>query len=141
MRILVDADACPVKDIIIEIAKKFNVEVYMYFDLSHEYENKEVNVVFCDKGRDSVDLKIISQCQKDDVVITQDYGLASLALLKKAKVVHINGFTINEENIETLLTSRYNSLKQRKSGIFKGPKKRNENDDEKFYVALLELMR
>lgn len=140
MRILVDADACPVKDIIIEISKTYNIECQMYFDTSHEYVNDEVKVFFCDKGKDSVDLCIIGICQKGDIVITQDYGLSCLALTKGCKVLHINGFEINTNNIDSLLFNRYVGGKMRKHVHIKGPKKRTDDNDLTFYKGLIKII-
>lgn len=133
MRVLVDADACPVKDIIVEVSKKYKVEVYMYFDVSHVYCDNYSRVVYCSKGFDSVDYRLLGDCKNDDIVITQDYGLAAMCLLRVKWVINQNGLIYSEKNINTLLETRYISQKQRKvTGHIKGPKKRINEQDEKF---------
>lgn len=136
MRILVDADACPVKEIILSLAKKYKIAVRMYFDVSHIYEDGYSEVIYCPKGFDQVDYKLLSEL-KDDIVITQDYGLASMCLLKARYVLNQNGLIYTENNIQTLLDTRYISQKQRKSSKhIKGPKKRTIEQDDKFKNVL-----
>lgn len=140
MRILVDADACPVKDIVIDIAIRHVLECHMFFDTSHEYESNYAKVIMCDKGKDSVDLEIIAICQKGDIVVTQDYGLACLALTKGAHVIHNNGFIIDENNINDLLFNRYIGGKMRKHNHVKGPRKRSLEDDLAFFNGLTKII-
>ena len=140
MRVLIDGDASPVKDITICLCEEFGVKCIIYMDYSHEYESNYAEVIFCDKGRDSVDLKISNNCLKDDIVITQDYGLATVILAKCGKVLHNNGFIIDEKNIDTLLESRYLGKKLRDKVRIKGPKKRTDQDDKNFSKMLRILL-
>lgn len=140
MRVLIDGDASPVKEITINICKEFNVCCIIYLDYAHEYESDYAKVIFCDKHKDSVDLKISNDCLKNDIVITQDYGLATLILSKGAKVVHNNGFIIDNNNIDTLLESRYIGNKLRGKTRIKGPRKRTSEDDLKFSCTLRFLL-
>ncbi|MCR5462493.1 MAG: DUF188 domain-containing protein [bacterium] len=140
MRVLIDGDASPVKDITICLCKEFGVKCIIYMDYSHEYESNYAEVIFCDKGRDSVDLKISNNCLKDDIVITQDYGLATVILAKGGKVLHNNGFIIDEKNIDSLLESRFLGKKLRDKVKIKGPKKRTDQDDKNFSKMLRILL-
>ena len=102
MKIIVDADACPVKEIIISCAKKHALEVVMVCDVAHMlfYNEDFITVITVDQGADSADLAIANRTQADDICITQDYGLASLILAKKATVLHPNGFVYSQETID-----------------------------------------
>ena len=140
MRVLVDGDACPVKDLTICLSKEFGVKCIIYMDYSHEYESDYAEVIFCDKGRDSVDLVIGNNCEKNDIVITQDYGLAMLILSKGGIVIHNNGYIINSSNIDTLLESRYLSSKLRSHVRIKGPRKRTKTDDLNFSKTLRNVL-
>ena len=63
------------------------------------------------------------QLAKEDLIVTQDYGLASLALAKGCIVLHHKGYKYTNDNIEQLLQTRYLSAMVRKSGKrTKGPK-------------------
>ena len=140
MRVLIDGDASPVKEIAVDICNSFGVECIIYMDYAHEYESHYAKVIFCDKHKDSVDLRISNDCLKDDIVVTQDYGLATLILTKGAKVLHNNGFIIDEKNIDSLLESRYLGNKLRNKQKIKGPRKRVLEDDIKFSNTLKALL-
>jgi len=140
MRVLVDGDASPVKDEVICLCKEFGVECIIYMDYSHEYESSYAKVIFCDKGKDSVDLKISNECEKNDIIVTQDYGLATLILAKGGLVIHNNGFLIDNKNIDILLDSRYLSNKFRGKVKLKNPRKRTELDNINFSNTLRNLL-
>ena len=140
MRVLIDGDASPVKELAINICKEFNIKCIIYLDYAHEYESDYADVIFCDKHKDSVDLRISNDCMKDDIVITQDYGLATLILSKGGVVVHNNGYIINNNNIDSLLESRYLGNKLRGKTRIKGPRKRTIDDDIKFSNTLRFLL-
>ncbi len=140
MRILVDADACPVKKIIVEIAKKNDIKVVMFFDNAHVYEDGYSKVYIIDKGADSVDYFLINRALPNDIVVTGDYGLASMALAKKTFPISPRGLIYTEDNILGLLSQRAFSQKIRKHKNLKGPKKRVSNDDEKFRKSLNKII-
>ncbi|MFD1065087.1 YaiI/YqxD family protein [Oceanobacillus locisalsi] len=136
MKVYVDADACPVKNTIIQEAGKKNISVILVTSISHfslqEYPYW-VETIYVDTGADAADYRIMKLVEKGDIVITQDYGLASLALAKGCHVLHHKGFAYTNNNIDQLLQSRYLSAKERRSGKHtKGPKALTEEDREKF---------
>lgn len=141
MTIYVDGDACPVKDIIIEVSSFFKVPVHLFIDTSHTYSNPNIKVTIVDSGPDSVDFAIIGLIKENDLLITQDYGLASLAISKGAIVLHPCGKIINVYNIDTLLVNRYlNKIERKISNHIKGPKKRTKADDEAFRTTLIKIL-
>lgn len=141
MRVLVDADACPVKEIIIKLAKRFSLEVIMFIDTSHILNDGYSTIITVDKASDSVDIALINQTQKGDVVVTQDYGLASLILGKGANCIHQNGFIYSDENIDKLLFERHIGKKIRQNGgRTKGPRKRTNDDNLKFEANFKNLL-
>ena len=144
MKILVDADACPVVDRIISIAKTEQIPVILVKNFSH-YSNKDqpehVETIYVDKGSDAADYRIVKLAKKNDIVVTQDYGLASLCLGKGVVVINQKGFLYTQNNIDRLLHSRYIHAKARKSGIrTKGPKAFTKQDEEAFQKRLLETI-
>lgn len=142
MRILVDGDACPNKSEIAHIAKKYNAHMIVYGDYAHVFQSNDYEVKQTDVGTDHVDMLIVSDAKNDDLVITQDYGLASLLLSKKVKVLHISGMIIDESQIEKLLMSRYISAKQRKANHrVKGPSKRTKEDVNYFLQQLENILK
>lgn len=144
MKIFIDGDGSPVKDTTIEVALAALVEVVIVTSIDHyslkEYP-KNVSFVYVDKGADAADYKIVQLIQKDDILVTQDYGLASLVLPKGARVLHQLGYEYTGENMDGLLEQRYFSAKVRKSGgRTKGPKAFTQADRDKFKEKLLELL-
>lgn len=140
MRILIDGDGCPVVDLTIKISRKFNIEVIIMCDTSHIFNKDGAKTMVFSKGADSVDFALINLLKKDDIVITQDYGLAAMAINKASYVINQNGLIYSNENIDRLLYSRHISKKIRKSGgRTKGPKKRTKEDDLNFERTLTEI--
>lgn len=133
VQILVDADACPVKGIIVKIAKQHKLPVTMLIDTSHELEDGYSTVRIVDKARDSVDIALINLVKAGDIVVTQDYGVAAMALGKKAKVVNQNGMIYSDDNIDKLLFERHLGQKVRRAGgRTANPGKRTHEDNENF---------
>ncbi|WP_304509227.1 YaiI/YqxD family protein [Anaerotignum sp.] len=139
MKVLVDADACPVKEIIVKISKKYNIQVYMVTDDSHIlfYPEENVHVVTVDQGADSADLAIANRTEMGDICITADYGLATLILGKKATVIHPNGFFYTAENIERMFFERHLSreMRRQKKGRSGHIRKRTKDDDSAFLLV------
>ena len=141
MRILIDADGCPVVNETIKVAHKFNLESIIFCDTSHNFEEKNAKVEVVSKGVDAVDFAILNNIQKGDIVITQDYGLASLVLSRNSYAINQSGMVYTNENIDELLYSRYISKKMRNSGVrLKGPKKRDKSQNIIFRENLENLI-
>jgi len=143
MRILVDADACPVKKIIEKIAAEFGIEVVMYVDSSHILKSDYSKVITVGQGKDSVDIALINDVKSADIVVTQDYGVASLALSKSAYAIGNSGLVYDENNIDRLMFERFLGQKLRnagKQGRGSKIKKRSENDDLQFENSLRKLI-
>lgn len=133
MKILVDADACPVKDIIIKIAKEKNLKVVMFIDESHVLKSDYAEVIQVAKGPDVADFRLVNQVEPGDIVVSSDYGLASMALAKNGKVITFNGKILNELNIDALMMQRHMVKKNvRKGKKVRGPKKRTSENDLSF---------
>lgn len=140
MRILIDGDGCPVIDIAISIAREFNIKVIIMCDTSHIFNKDGAETMIFSKGVDSVDFALINNLKKEDIVITQDYGLAAIAINKASYVINQNGMIYSNDNIDKLLYSRHVSKKVRKGGgRVKGPKKRNKEDDINFEYTLAKI--
>ncbi|MBC7765610.1 MAG: YaiI/YqxD family protein [Hyphomonadaceae bacterium] len=116
MNILVDADACPVKEIILAFSKGKQIPVILFCDTAHILKDDYAQVITVDQGPDMVDMKLFGMMQKGDMVVTQDYGLAALCLGKSSLILHPNGFLYTSDNIEKLLFERFLSAKSRRAG-------------------------
>ncbi len=141
MQIIVDADACPVKDVIVKIAKKYNIKVTMVCNTSHIINDNYSEVITVEEYSDSADFMILSLIQKNFILITQDYGLSSIALAKKAIVISPRGFIYTDKNIDRLLFERHISKKQRQRGKYTTKiKKFSLNDKENFEKTLEKII-
>ena len=141
MKIVVDSDACPVKGILVEEAKKRKIEVIMVCDNSHVINDGYSKVITVDKGADSADIALINVTKKADIVVTQDFGVAAMALGKGAAAINQNGMIYNSSNMDKLLFERFLGKKVRRGGgRTKGPKKRVKEQDEDFRESLILLI-
>lgn len=143
MLIYVDADACPVIKQIEKIAQTYNLPVVLLCDTNHIIHSEYSQVIIVDKGVDSVDFALINRCKKADIVVTQDYGVACMALSKGAFPIHQNGKWYTNENIDDLLMARHLSKELRRSSSkshLKGPARRTEQDNRTFSESFQKLL-
>ncbi len=141
MKVYIDADACPVVDIAITLCNKYNTPCILVCDTAHCMIRDGAETLTTDKGADSADFAIANRVENSDIVITQDYGLASMCLAKGAKVVHQDGWEYTQWNIDALLLHRHESRKYRESGgHIKGPKKRTQQLNQAFSKAFEKLL-
>lgn len=140
MKILVDADACPVKDIIERVAKKYEISVIMVIDTSHILSSDYSEIIQVSQAPDAVDIALINRAAAGDIVVTQDYGVASMALGKRAYAINQNGKAYTEENIDLMMFERHLAKKQRRAGIHTGTmKKRSKENDLLFETAFSQM--
>lgn len=135
LHIWVDADACPVVGIVERVAGKYDIPVTLLCDTNHVLESAYSEVIVVGAGADAVDYKLISLCHKGDVVVSQDYGVAAMALGKGAYAIHQSGKWYTNDNIDRMLMERHLNKKARRASgknHIKGPRKRTSEDDEYF---------
>lgn len=143
-RVLVDADACPVVRIVERVAKAYGVPVTLLCDTNHVLVSADSEVKVIGAGADAVDFALINLCRSGDIVVTQDYGVAAMALGKGARAIHQSGRLYTQDNIDQMLMERHLARKARMGKgkhHLKGPKKRTKKDDEAFEAAFEELVR
>lgn len=144
MRIFVDADACPVIGIIERLAKKYDVPVTLLCDTNHVLVSEYSEVKVIGAGADAVDYALIGLCGRGDIVVSQDYGVAAMALGKGAYAIHQSGKWYTNENIDQMLMERHLAKKARratKKNHLKGPKKRSTQDDERFAESFEKMIK
>ena len=143
MRILIDADACPVVKITERVAKEKGIPVTLLCDTNHVLQSGYSDVITVGAGADAVDFKLVSICQKGDLVVTQDYGVAAMILGKGACGIHQSGKWYTNENIDRMLMERHLAKKARNAKTkhhLKGPAKRTAEDDLRFEESLRNLI-
>lgn len=143
MQIYVDADACPVVHIVEQIAEKHQMPVTLLCDTNHVLTSDYSEVIIVGAGADAVDFKLISLCHQGDIIVTQDYGVAAMALGKKAYAIHQSGKWYTDENIDRMLMERHLAKKARRGSSknhLKGPHKRSAEDDRRFAESFEKLL-
>lgn len=141
MKIYIDADGCPVVDIAISIAREKNLDIVIVKNYAHVIENDYAEIISVDISRDSADFYIVNKLRENDIVVTQDYGLATMCLSKNARVINENGLIYTSENIEGLLNRRHLHRELRSQGKFHSKsKKRTSSLDKAFIKGLNSLI-
>ena len=141
MKLLIDADGCPVVDISVRLCRQAGKTCILLCDTAHTMNRDGAETLVFDKGADSVDFALVNRVESGDIVVTQDYGLASMCLAKGARVLHQDGWEYTAYNIQALLFQRHESGKYRRAGgRVKGPRKRTSQQDKDFEAALQKLL-
>ena len=141
MKVLIDADACPVVDIVVRLCAKHAVPCLLLCDTAHAVYREGTETLIFDKGADSVDFALVNRACPGDIVITQDYGLASMCLGRNARVLHQDGWEYTLDNISGLMEQGHANKKHRLAGgRTKGPSKRTRQQDEAFAKAFQQML-
>lgn len=143
MTVFIDADSCPVVKETESLCKRYKLELIIMCDTNHIITSDYGQVITIGAGADAVDFALVNKCKPYDVVITQDYGVAAMALSKKCYCLNQNGLIFTNENIEGLLYSRYVTKKVRNSSAkhhLKGPSKRSKQDTSNFIQAFEKII-
>ena len=141
MAIIVDGDGCAGRNIIEEVAKKYDVSLKIYCDFNHVIASDYAEVIIMESGYQAGDMRIANEAKRNDIVVTQDYGVAAMVLGKKSYAISPKGYIFSENNIDKLLFERHLSAKARRSGNkTSNPKKRTEEDNERLRYNLEKLI-
>ena len=141
MKVLIDADACPVVDIALKLCRQTGIPCLLLCDTAHIMHRDGAQTLIFDKGADSVDFALVNRANPGDIVITQDYGLASMCLGRRVRVLHQDGWEYTLDNISGLMEQRHINKKHRLAGgRIKGPSKRTRQQDEAFATSLRALL-
>lgn len=141
MKIYIDADGCPVAKLSVEIAKKYGIGAVIVKNYAHEITDDYAQIVTVDISSDSADLAIANMVRKGDILVTQDYGLAAMAMTRGANCINQNGLVMDERNIDNLLDKRHvNRKMRREKKIYTKIPKRTSADDESFKTSLIRLI-
>lgn len=144
MKIYIDADACPVQEAAINIAKEKNIPIVLvksFAHFSHDEQFDHVETIYVDNGKDMADFRIVQLVESKDLVITHDYGLASLCLNKGCFVLHPKGFAYTSKNIDRLLHTRHqHAMARRAKQRTPNPKKYTARDEQKFSQKLQQTL-
>lgn len=145
--VFVDADACPVTRDAISIARSAGATVVL---VSNETQNLArltsrdgVEAVQVGVGRDAADFAIVERLSAGDVVVTQDTGLAAMALGRSAAALSPRGRVFSLATIDAELAVRHAEQRERRRGgrVRGGPRPFEDEDREHFRDVLGKLLR
>lgn len=137
IKLFIDADACPVKDEIIQITQSYPIDLVFVASYAHVGKKDDHRWVYVDSSKEAADLYIVNHAKDGDIVVTQDMGLASLLTSKNVYVITPHGKTVLEEDMAIVLHQRYLSYKHLSEGKkIKGPKPFVDQDRARFSEAL-----
>ncbi len=141
--ILIDADACPVIRQVEASARRHGLPMTLLCDEHHIMQSDYARVRHVSSGADAVDIALMNLCRQGDVVVTQDYGVAAMALGKGAYAIHHSGKRYTDDNIDMMLMERHLAKKARRASgkhHLHGPAKFTEEDRQRFAAAFEELI-
>ena len=160
----IDADACPVTREALACARRARVSVVIVGNTTQNLERHIrrddprgperargrdathggfwVDVLDVSVGADSADFAIVERLQPDDVVVTQDIGLASMVLGRGAAAIGVRGRVYSRATIDMDLFIRHEEKKVRRAGgRTRGPAAFTDDDRERFTRTLAGLLR
>jgi uncharacterized protein len=138
LHIFVDADACPVKQQVYRVAKRYNLGVTLVSGSWMRIpEGVNVTLKVVDQGMDAADDWIVEHLEADDIVVTTDIPLAARCVGKGAYVVGPNGKPFTDNNIGPALATRNLLSELRDLGeITGGPRPFSKRDRSSFLEGL-----
>lgn len=141
MKLLIDADGCPVVDLALRLCHARGIPVLILCDTAHRIERDNAETLVFDQGADSVDFALVNRMEKGDIAVTQDYGLASMCLARGGQAISQNGLVYTDANIDGLLETRYQTKRLVRAGKHpKGQPKRTQAQNDAFAAALTTLL-
>jgi Uncharacterized protein conserved in bacteria len=145
MKVIVDGDGCAGRHIIEKVCRELKVELIIICNINHAIFSDYAEVKIVDSGFQNVDMHVMNNCQKGDVVVSQDYGVAAMCLSKGAACTSPSGYIFSDKNIDRLLFERHIKSELRRSSTknLKGtnPRKRNTEDDKRLEESLIKLIK
>ena len=141
MKIWVDADACPnvVKDIIYKTSLRLQIQVLLVANSFLKVPNTElIRFIQVEKKFDEADAFIIENLDKNDLVITADIPMASLAVKKGCIAINPRGELYTENNISEKLSMRNYMQVLREGRIIQGGAGGFSDKDKQLFAASLD---
>lgn len=136
MKVLLDADGSPVREITEKLCQKYGAKLLMVKNYSQDFSSLYGEVISVDISKEAADIYIANHAKSGDLVITNDKGLSSLGLSKNARVMDFQGNFIDDENIVAMLENRHFNKKMRERQVYFNIAKRDVSADYDFYKTL-----
>ncbi|MDU5466988.1 MAG: DUF188 domain-containing protein [Peptoniphilus harei] len=136
MKILLDADGSPIREITEKLCQKYGAKLLMVKNYSQDFSSIYGEIISVDISKEAADIYIANHAKSGDLVITNDKGLSSLGLSKNARVIDFQGNFIDDDNIVAMLESRHFNKKMRERQVYFNIAKRDVSADYDFYKSL-----
>jgi uncharacterized protein len=138
IRILIDADACPVKPEIYRVAERHGTKVFVVSNSVMGIPQAPwIERVIVGDAPDAADDWIVEHAARGDIVVTADIPLAARGVKAGADVIGPTGRVFSEASIGMTLASRNLMDDLRSAGqITGGPKPFTPRDRSAFLSAL-----
>ncbi len=142
LEIFVDADACPVKQEVVRVAKRYDLKVAVVSNIFLRLpEQAGITLVRVTDQFDAADDWIAAHCRQDDIVITADIPLASRCVKNGSRVLTPKGLEYTDTNIGSALATRDLLAELRGAGmITSGPPPFDKQDRSRFIQKLDEIV-
>lgn len=120
-RILVDADACPVKDEVYRVAERYGLPVVLVANARMRVpDDSRVRLEVVSEGFDAADDRIVEHAEAGDIVVTADIPLAARVIDKGAAALSPVGKIFDEDNVGDALATRDLMTEAREAGVITG---------------------
>lgn len=143
VRVWVDADACPRGALLATFALARREGAAVQTVSSFRHESGVPGHLQVDGAPQATDMAILARMDRHDIVVTQDFGLAALALARGGYALTPKGFVFRDDNIDTMLAMRADAARLRrgrKRVRLKGSAARTGEDDQRFAEALAAVL-
>ena len=142
LHIYVDADACPVKQEVYRVARRYRLDVTLVANSWMRVPDERwLRLEVVGDGFDAADDWIVEQVQPHDIVITADIPLANRCIKEGARVIGTTGKPFTEDNIGSVLATRDLLSELRGAGeITGGPPPLQKRDRSRFLQQLDEVI-
>jgi uncharacterized protein YaiI (UPF0178 family) len=142
LHIYVDADACPVKQEIYKVARRYGLEVTVVANSWMRIPQEDwVSLIVVEKGPDVADDWIVEHLSRNDVVITGDILLAARCIDEEAQVLGLKGRPFTTENVSNAVAMRNLMKDLREEGTMtRGPAPFEKKDRSRFLQGLDQMI-
>ena len=141
--ILVDADACPVKEEVYRVAKRYGLKVMLVANSPMHIPSEDwLELIVVSDQFDAADDWIVDHATRNDIVITGDIPLAARCVKIGARVLEPKGDVFTETTIGNALATRDLMTYLRDIGIGTGgPASFKKRDRSLFLQSLDKVIR
>ena len=142
IKLYIDADACPVKNEVFRVARRYRLKVYLVSNSSMRIPPDEfIELIIVHEGFDAADDWIAKHITDTDIAVTADIPLAARCLKKGARVLDPKGRVYSEDSIgDALATREFTAFLRDMGTITGGPPPFEPRDRSRFLQRLDEII-